>query len=245
MDEETLRYCNSYYLLWRAGKDGHQICDTLFQEGLDRRDFARMQPEFLHYCRLQETNRFRALMPENKYTHLPLTQNRRTEFLEHIASGLDVAETCLLMGVPIPTLFDVWYKEDEIFKSLVTYQSRLQNAAVKKALFRRAVGHWYIKKTISKQKGTGVEGQKVNMTQTTYTETVVEPDVNAIKFFLINRLPDEFSEGGRPEAGSSRGAILDAVDADIDRGAEVYSAEQAALSAPVPSEDEPDGQVLP
>ena len=214
-----------YYDLWRKGETAFSIKREL---KLDDEDFKDGQPEFLYYCRCREKEAFRKGCAEGTYSHLSLTAERREDFLDHLGSGLNVSEACLVMGVPLPTLYDVWYVKDPDLKYMAENIAMLQNAKIKKSLFKRAQGRTYLSRSRTRTTGQGAEG-RIDMTVESVVEKEVEPDVNAIKLWLINRDPDNWSESGAKGSRGNMGTIMDAIEASVEKGSQIYDEEQMLL----------------
>lgn len=214
---------DSYYYMWQAGHSASEIRETL---GLSQNVFEANMPYFLYHCRqkTKETCRNGALC------HIELSTERRKEFLELVASGVDYPKAAKIMNIPLPTIMDIWFVEDPIFKDQVDTILDLMNAKVMRALYKKAVGYRTVVKSVSRQKGIGEKGNPIEMTTVTKTEKIVDGDFNAQKLWLINRLPDQWSVDGVVNREGNKGAIMkllgSVLDKDIDDRDEEFNKEQ-------------------
>jgi hypothetical protein len=95
------------------------------------------------------------------------------------ATDSDLAEA---FGVSIPTLWDWQAEHTELFEACKIGKD-IADGKVKRSLFQRATGYTYRAVKIMKHKGEPIV--------VPYNKHV-PPNVNAGKFWLINRCPDEF-----------------------------------------------------
>ena len=225
----------AYYDLWKSGAGSDSIRISL---GLDIRSFRQHQADFLYYCRNRSTKEFREASVSNQPFTLPLTQERRQEFIDHTSGGLSIPETAEIMGVPLPTVLDVWFKSDPLMKFEVEQNRLLLNSQVIRALFTRAVGTRHITSSRTRTKGKGEKGM-VDTTSVTQTEKVVEPSDAAIQLWLTNRMPDQWSKDGKTVLGGNKGDILTAIEADMAKNSEAEEAEFDRLQLTYSGEEEP------
>ena len=147
------------------------------------------------------------------------------------------------MDIPLITVTDFWFK-DLHFKAKVDQAVKLINANVKRAIYRRATGYEYDggyttessgTRTVTEGKGEDKVEREVPFHNITTIRkiNVVEPDVNAAKFWLFNRCPDDFSIDGQRTNINNKGKILQWIEdqaaglddktmADYDKGQNEY-----------------------
>lgn len=114
-----------------------------------------------------------------------LTEFKLQKTDELVSKGVNNTELAKILGVSTTTLQN-WRSNSEEF--LATYQLAKLKAkeAVEAALFNRAVGFSYEKKTVV----VNEDGE-----QRTVIDTIaVVPDVTAQQFFLKNKDPDNFKD---------------------------------------------------
>jgi hypothetical protein len=205
---------DQYYELW---KKGHSASTIRTQLKLSEPQFKDRQPYFLHHCRLKNREDFREGMVNGNYNHLTLSPERKNEFLHLMAGGLSYDKAALIMDVPLPTIMDVWFKEDPVFKTQVDNIQHLMTARVVRALYKKATGNKYITRSTSRTKGQSEKGM-VDTVTVTKSEKVVEPDFASIKFWLINNDPEHYSETGQKGKGGDVGSILGGIQKAIEAG---------------------------
>jgi len=174
-----------------------------------------------------------------------LTPTRAEEFLLHIGVGLSYPDAALIMDVPLITVTDYWFK-DLHFKAKVDRAVTLMNANVVRAIYKRATGYQYDggHRTESNGTRTVTEGAGKDKTEKeipfhNVTEiskiNVVEPDVNAAKFWAVNRMPDQFSVDGQRTNINNKGKILQWIEEQTegldDKEMNGYDKEQAEYDA--------------
>ena len=214
---ETL---NKYYELWLSGCSAEEIRIKL---KFTISKFNNYTPDFLVYCRHQVKFDTRARLTSGELPDLVyLTSEREEQFIQLISTGLSYDKAALLMNVPLITVMDYWFK-NEVFKEKVRFAVEIVNARVVQALYRRATGYEYPgghrsitsgTKVIEVYEGIGDNKQKIGKEIPYESETivektiVVEPDVAAGKFWLFNRMPDQFSIDGQRTGINNKGKIL-------------------------------------
>lgn len=227
-----------YYDLWLSGATPSIIRKKL---KLSVAKFKEYAPDFLTYCRHQIKYDTRIQLTKDVEPDLvKLTPARVEEFLFHIGTSLSIPDTALIMGIPLITITDFWFK-DSCFKAKVDHAVLLVNANVKRALYRRATGYEYDGGHITETRGTrtvteGVGKDKIEKEIPFHNVTeirkinVVEPDVNASKFWLYNRVPDEFSVDGQRTNINNKGKILQWIEEQTqdvdDKGMDNFDKEQ-------------------
>lgn len=218
IEEKILR---DYYELWLSGADTETIKKSL---ALSKTKFESLTPHFLQYCRHKVKFDTRAQLNDSDVPDLvKLTPERESKFLELLNAGLDYSKASLLMGIPLVTVFEYWFKNEQ-FKKKCEIAIELCHAQVVTALYRRAIGYEYPGGNVTKFRGTRVLKRKTIeggiITEEEYTEPyenttimqkieVVEPDVTAAKFILYNRDPENWTMNGERVGSSNKGRILE------------------------------------
>lgn len=216
-----------YYDLWLSGITPAKIRQKL---KLSKQKFNDYTPDFLNYCRHQvkfETRR--RLTLDGKPQLVELTPEREAEFIGLVSSGLSYDKAALVMDVPLVTVIDYWFKDDR-FKSRVEMATELVNVRAVQAFYKRVVGYEYDggyrsitrgTKVVERYEGKGRSRRKIVEEVPYSTETiiekinVVEPDVTAGKFWLFNKLPDEFSLDGQRTNINNKGKILQWIEDEV------------------------------
>jgi DNA-binding CsgD family transcriptional regulator len=207
-----------YYELWLSGCSVQDIRESL---NITVSKFNQYTPDFLNYCRHQVKFDIRARLTNGELPNLvTLTTEREEQFIQLLSTGLSYDKVALLMNIPLVTVLDYWFKNPE-FKAKVRIATELTNARVTQALFKRAIGYQYDGGYKTRTKGVKVveyknkdTGEKLYKEIPYHSETiiekinVVEPDVNAAKFWLFNRNPEQFSIDGQRTDINNKGKIL-------------------------------------
>lgn len=209
-----------YYELWLTGATASKIQKKL---NLSQRKFNQYTPDFLTYCRHQVKFDTRLQMVKGDPPNLvELTLEREMQFLQLISTGIAYDKAALIMNVPLVTVLDYWFK-NKIFKAKVGYAIEIVNARAVQSFYKRVCGYEYDGgyrtrtngvKLIEQTIGRGDNKRKVTKEVPYHSETVVEkmnviePDVNAGKFWLFNRMPDEFTVDGQRTNRTNKGKIL-------------------------------------
>jgi len=179
-----------------------------------------LTPYFLLYCRDRVKNETRhSLANDGNAIEIALTPQRREELLDHLGSGLDMAAASLLMNVPLPTITDIWFKEDPTLQMHCKYAGDINNAEVVKALFKRARGYSFYEQSETNSSGDNLpkKDKEGNVggcyTSKTVTLKHIEGNVTAQKFWLVNKVPDEWTIDGTNPRKNNKGKILEALEA--------------------------------
>jgi hypothetical protein len=200
---------DEYYTLWKRGLRSSEI-----QTRLDMTDylFQKYQPYFFNHIR----NEMKAEAREGEFS-IELTEELANEFLDYIRAGIPYDKVAKAMNIPLPTVMNVWFKDD-VFKAEVDYALEMANVKVIKALHKRACGYTFTAKskttTSTKNKRNKETGdlEDIEVTSVTEREEHVLPEVNAIKFWLINRSNEQWALDGSTSKSNNKGAILSAID---------------------------------
>lgn len=237
MAEPTENELKIYYKLWKAGKDNLEIREAV---KMSESVFDKNLPYFLHYARRAFKEDYRNGLAAGKPPLLELTEERRKQFLQLSSSGLSYVQVAKIMNIPLPTIMDVWFVDDPVFKAQVDTINDLMNARVQQALYKKAIGYRTTVKTVTKMKGVGEKGQPVNTTTVSKQEKIVDGDVNAQKLWLINRLPEQWSADGQVNKDGNKGTIMKMLEDETNKDALLedakFNEEQAAKDEKTASE---------
>lgn len=223
-----------YYDLWIKGSTFSKMCQELRKSGLItergniryrtmakfKERILELTPYFLLYCRDRVRRETRSSLANGGTTvEIALTPQRREELLNHLGSGLDMAAASLLMNIPLPTITDRWFKEDPTLQMHCKYAAEINNAEVVKALFKRAKGYTYLEQSETNSSGDNLPRKDAEgnvggcYTSKTITVKHIEGSVTAQKFWLVNKVPDEWTMDGTNPRKNNKGRILEAIDA--------------------------------
>ncbi len=210
MLEPTTQEKDVYYKYWCEGKLNDEIRQLI---GFSSNKYDQSLPYFIHWCRLKvKEDTVNALMTNTPPMHIVLSEGRRKEFLALVSSGISYPQAAKIMNIPLPTIMDVWFANDPVFKDQVDTIGDLMNAKVQQALYKKANGRTYTKRSVTRTTGTGEKGQPIDTTSVTKTEVMVEGDFNAQKMWLINRDGDRWSADGVTSKEGYKGKILKALE---------------------------------
>jgi len=212
----SLKDLDLYCELLLQGKDDDEICEALFYT-LPK--YKKLQPFFLIHFREYAKKKYLEGTDEIRTSFIP-AESLKEKYIDHLRSGTSMAKASQMIGVPIPIILDVWYKDDD-FKTLATYAVEIAAMEVEQALYKRAMGfeHDSGSETICESEVLDKEGNPVNTKSTTRTKCrkIVYPDVNAAKYYLWNRNPDRWSRDG--DSGNAtrndKGKILEFIEKEI------------------------------
>ena len=205
-DEYLLR---AYYELWSTG---HTVSGIIEQLGIDEAQYKKWEPYFFWACRNE--NRHRVV---EGITPLQLTEGLRSNFLDFIRTGIPVDKAARAMNVPLTTVLEVWF-QDPVFKAEVDFAVDMANVEITQSLFKRAKGFKAYRKSTTKTtaKGrvseTGTPLPDYESTATTESEEDIAGNVEAQKFWLINKSPEGWNLDGSAMKSNNKGAILSAID---------------------------------
>jgi len=215
------RYLKKYYELWKKGTTDKDAQKKL---KLSVRQFNTLLPAILQFVGHQiEHDTELALTEGEKPDLVKLSDSRREEFLDYAMAGLPVQKISLIMGIPLVTIVQCWLKKDPLLKFQYKSAVDKSDAEVVIALREKAIGHPSLVKTVTEtevpleEKGKAVKDEKGKpiISKTTVTSTTTKHfagDVNAQKFWLINRKSDDFTLDGANNRGGSKGLIMDFID---------------------------------
>ena len=205
----TTHECETYYKMWREGRSNTDIMTALSFSQNRMNDHL---PYFLHFSRHKYKEDYREGLAKGHPPEMTLTEERKKQFLQMTAAGLGYPQISKIMNVPLPTLMDVWFVQDPVFKDQVDTVTDLMNARVVQALYKKAIGYRGTSKTVTKMKGIGEKGLPVHTTTVTKQERIVDGDFQAQKFWLINKIPKDFSADGFVNNEGNKGTILKALE---------------------------------
>ncbi len=212
-DEKILK---KYFDLWKAGKTPDQIQEAL---ELNETKHKALLPDFIAYTRHRvKFDTIKKLKNGEEPDTIPLTTERKAKFLEYAETGLAYDQISKLLQVPLVTILDVWFKKEPSFKIQVDHAKVRADADVQIALKERAVGFPSVIKTTTEtveakkdKEGNPTDKTVVVNKTTSNTTKKVAGDVNAQKFWLVNRKPDEFTMDGEGARKNHKGEILEAI----------------------------------
>lgn len=202
-----------YFELWLEGIGSCEIQEIVLREFADGENkiseskFKDNLTAFFMYSRERVSWEYRNKVDGVRPAIPVLTAARRAQILLFAAAGYDYPKIAKLLNVPTITLTDFWFKEDPFLKVEVDTAIEIKDAKVIASLTRRALGHKKKSKTT-----TTVVGPEGTITTTSETEDEIAGDVNAQKFYLINRKPDQFSLDGEVNRVGNKGKILDFIE---------------------------------
>jgi hypothetical protein len=206
----------AYYEAWKTGLNSKEIYKTLFNEfKIPELIYHKAAPHFFQYCR--EQMKIEGIKGEFM---IEKTEALEEEFLDYVRHGVPYDKAAKIMNIPMPTLLDVWF-QDPVFKAEVDYALEKSNVAVVKALHKRAVGYdktltTYTKTITSGGKSKGLDnanggGEMEVNSETTRTEHI-QPNVEAAKFWLVNKSHEQWSPDGGLNKEGNKGKILESID---------------------------------
>lgn len=213
----TKELLSKYYAEWLMGKDDVQIAESL---GVDVADIQRYASSFMNYCRYAvQFESKEILLKYNHALEIPLTPERRKKFIDLVKHGVSIAKASRILNVPVITIYDYWYVIDPMLRVEIETAVDELDAKVIKSLAKRAVGYKVKNKTTTTTSGTSERGP-ISMTVVSEVERDVPADVNAAKFWLINRSPDKFTLDGNANKSENKGRILEYIDGEIEKEAD-------------------------
>lgn len=195
---------NEYFQLFAKGLSAEKIKKQMLNTfpGYTEANYKNDLPLYSAYVKRQ-------LDEEEKVTEMmtmPLTDETITEFIRLVRSGLPVPKVGAILNIPLPTIYEVWFKKYPMFKMQVEYARETSKAKVIQTLYKRAQGY----NTVLKTKSTTIDS-KGESTTTSEREEHVTGSVEAAKFWLINTCPEEWSLTGTASDSGNKGQILEAI----------------------------------
>lgn len=219
--------CETYYKLWKKGASESELQIAV---GLSSERFEKQVPQFLAYCRHHNKHDTReSLVNGEPPDHIKLTPERREEFLNYAVGGMSMERAAKAMNVPIPTVLEVWFVSDPLLKEEMAMSSEKADAKMQLALYKRGTGYSYLskQKSVVRNKITADRREELKLSDSDHgyitTETLMETekqvagDVNAQKFWLINKNPDKWTLDGEGNKESNKGALLTLLDKMLGR----------------------------
>lgn len=209
MREPDKQILHEYYLLWKQGYSDSEIRDIL---NLSLTIHKENQPHYFNYCHIKMKEELAA-----GTFSMVLSENREEEFLDHVRAGMAYDKAARMMNIPIPTLLEVWFK-DENFKAKVDFAREMATSKVVKALYKRALGYTARTKcvTTTVTKGRvdkeGAVLSDMTVESTTEREEHIAGAIDAQKFWLINTASEHWSVDGGTMKANNKGQILQAIE---------------------------------
>lgn len=209
MRDPAKELLHEYYLLWKQGYSDSDIRDIL---GVSANVHKENQPHYFNYCKIKMKEELAA-----GTFSIVLSESREEEFLDYVRAGVPYDKAARMMNIPIPTLLEVWFK-DEDFKAKVDFALEQATTKVVKALYKRAIGYTARTKcvTTTVTKGRvdkeGAMLADLTVESTTEREEHMPGAIDAQKFWLINKSSESWSMDGGTMKANNKGQILQALE---------------------------------
>jgi hypothetical protein len=139
MPRPSDQFLQTYYELWRQGLPSAKLASKLKVKSTYLKKHVAVLHEFCRKRLAKETRS--ALAEDQPLKQLPLTDDWRVQLLESIENGLTLEETAGVLGVPLPTITQLWFSEDSTLKAEVEYARQRADVEVMAAVRRRAIGY--------------------------------------------------------------------------------------------------------
>lgn len=120
---------------------------------------------------------------------LKMTPQAIKKLMKLARMGLSNAQLAAALDIDVTTL-DVWRKKSAKFKSDLKEAKTFADEQIKASLFQRACGYTHPEERIFNERGRIIRAN---------TTKQYPPDTEAIKFWLTNRQPEEWSNKQRIE----------------------------------------------
>ncbi len=178
------KFLLSYYELWRQGLSTAKLASKL----MVKPPYLKKHVAVLHeYCRKRLAKETRlALTEDQPLKQLPLTTEWREQLLDHVENGLTLEETAGVLGVPLPTITQLWYREDETLKIEMEYARQRADVEVMAAVRRRAIGYTLDHEEHIEESGT-VGDNDFDKVRTVKTKKHIPAHPTSQKLWLANR----------------------------------------------------------
>lgn len=130
-----------YYSMWLAGANNEALISGL---GITKKYLKANEPSFHEYCRQKAAHETRRkLTNDGAPSSVAITEDRREKLIELVGNGASIQTAANLLGIPLLTITELWYKEDETLKATLEYARDQHNYEVIAAARKRAVGYEY------------------------------------------------------------------------------------------------------
>ncbi len=178
------QFLKAYYDLWRQGLTTSRLATRLKVKV----SYLRQHVAVLHeYCRKRLTKDTRDALAEGAPAkQLPLTKEWREQLLKLVEDGLTLEEATGVIGIPLATVTQVWYREDETLKTEVEYARQRADAEVMAAVRKRAIGYTLDHVEETEEETIGEDGS-VSKTRRLTTRKHIPAHPTSQKLWLVNR----------------------------------------------------------
>lgn len=187
------KFLKAYYEQWRRGLSTTRIAAVLSVKV----PYLRTHVAHLHeHCRKRIGKETREALTEgNKAKQLPLTDEWREQLVHHLENGLTLEEVAGVLGVPLPTITQFWFKDDLALKDECVYARQRADVEVMAAVRERAIGYTmdHVEETTEEVvvEGQDEDGAKVQVPatrrRTLRTKKHVAAHPASQKLWLVNR----------------------------------------------------------
>ncbi len=184
MSRPSDQFLKAYYGLWRQGLSTAKLASKLRVKVT----YLKKHVAVLHeHCRKRLVKETRhALTEDQPLKQLPLTDDWRVQLLGHVENGLTIEETAGVLGIPLPTITQLWYREDETLKTEVEYARQRADVEVMAAVRKRAIGYTLDHEEETTESGTLGENA-FDKTRTVRTRKHIPAHPTSQKLWMVNR----------------------------------------------------------
>lgn len=174
------KFLRSYYEQWRKGHGSVVIAKAL----LVKVAYLKTHVAYLHeYCRKRLAKETREdLTTGTRLQQLELTPEWREQLVRHVEDGLTLEETAGVLGVPLPTITQLWFHDDPGLRVECGYARQRADVEVMAAVRRRAVGY-----TLDHVEETETATEGVLTTKVMRTHKHVPAHPASQRLWLVNR----------------------------------------------------------
>jgi hypothetical protein len=174
------KFLKVYYEQWRRGLTTARLATALSVKP----SYLKTHVAHLHeYCRKRLAKETReGLTTGDEARQLPLTDDWRRQLVDGLENGLTLEETAGVLGVPLPTITQLWFRKDPDLKAECDYARQRADVEVMKAVRERACGY-----TMEHVEETEIVGEEGTTTRTLRTRKHVAAHPSSQKLWLVNR----------------------------------------------------------
>lgn len=133
------KFLKSYYEQWREGLTQAKLAKALSVKAT----YLKQHVAVLHeYCRKRLSKETReGLTAGTEARQLPLTLEWREQLIDGIENGLTMEEVAGVLAVPLPTITQLWFRDDPDLKASCDFARQRADLEVMTAVRRRAIGY--------------------------------------------------------------------------------------------------------
>lgn len=177
-------FLGQYFEKWRTGLTTAAIAKAL---GV-KVSYLNQHVAYLHeYCRTRISKVTRSDLVDGSTTNqLALTPEWRTQFLASLENGLTIEETAGVLGVPLPTVTQFWFRDNLDFKTECDYARQRADLEVMAAVRRSAIGYT-LPHTEQIEEEVDAETGTTTRRRTLQTNKHFPGNASAQKLWLVNR----------------------------------------------------------